>query len=491
MVTRLPEQEGAEGNVAEKKKVNKSMKANIGKLLKALVIEESDEREVTDGEELLWGVAKRAASVSKRGSKIASVFSEGQFTLPKLAFRLLQVDELAELDQTSHIVGNVNAFSAFSFENTGTKTYPLGEFTVNTTLATDMENIGEANTIDGITSEFIGMMNNLAGLSNFAGPPTNTSEPSHDSPIAQAVDINTKSTSYAGAAGASAKDQPKVNYDFCPLVADPVFDGVNISSPRKVVEKGGPRLIRNSPIILKKWSMDTRLLKEELTRIPLWVKLHDVLIQVFEEDFSDFSLIATFIGKPVTLDSYTSSMYSDSWGRSSFDWCLIEVNSEADIVDVVTIGILSLTGMGSLKKPSIPPIVTTSTVVTPTVEKSNDGFQMVGKKKKRKGKSKTTNGGQFAGPSVKQIVRYEPKVTTSTPKNRTTNVGDASKSLSMLKTTGTSSKNDNISTSDFYSALNDDEEDEDEDVENVYDESANLFPNTKSGGSSSFTAVAG
>ncbi|GKA20028.1 hypothetical protein Tco_0699943 [Tanacetum coccineum] len=34
MVTRVPEQEGAEGNVAEKKKVNKSMKANLGKLLK-------------------------------------------------------------------------------------------------------------------------------------------------------------------------------------------------------------------------------------------------------------------------------------------------------------------------------------------------------------------------------------------------------------------------------------------------------------------------
>ncbi|GKE31984.1 hypothetical protein Tco_1451306, partial [Tanacetum coccineum] len=79
------------------------------------------------------------------------------------------------------------------------------------------------------------------------------------------------STSYAGAAGASAKDQPKVNSNFRHLVADPVFDGVNIYIPRKVVEKvgleaileGGPWLIRNSPIILKKWSMDTRLFKEE------------------------------------------------------------------------------------------------------------------------------------------------------------------------------------------------------------------------------------
>ncbi|GKA96122.1 zinc knuckle CX2CX4HX4C containing protein [Tanacetum coccineum] len=268
------------------------------------------------------------------------------------------------------------------------------------------------------------------------------------------------STSYAGAAGASAKDQPKVNSNFRPLVVDPVFDGVNISIPRKVVEKvsihfehtlygyfigkrmafpiveyyarnnwakhgmkrimmntkgfffykfdsragleavleGGPWLISNSSIILKLWSMDTIFLKEELTRISIWVKLHNVPIQVFEED--GISLIAKFIGKPVMLDSYTSFMCNDSWDRSCFDWCLIEVNSEADLVDVVTIGIPSLTKDGFTKETICvdPPIVATSNVVTPTVEKTDDGFQAVGKKKKRKGKSKSTNGGQFAGP---------------------------------------------------------------------------------------------
>ncbi|GKC00330.1 zinc knuckle CX2CX4HX4C containing protein [Tanacetum coccineum] len=218
--------------------------------------------------------------------------------------------------------------------------------------------------------------------------------------------------------------------------------------------KGGPWLIRKSSIILKKWPMDTRLLKEELTRIPMWVKLHDVPIKVFEED--GISLIATFIGKPVMLDSYTSSMCNDSWGRSSFARCLIEVNSEADLVDVVTIGIPSLSEddftketirveyewrpprcdtckiFGHVhdycpKKVVSPPIVATSNVVTPNVEKTNDGFQTVGKTKKRKGKSKSTNG----------------------------------------------------------------EEEDEEDVENVYDESANLIQNTKAGGSSSFTAAAG
>ncbi|GJR60365.1 zinc knuckle CX2CX4HX4C containing protein [Tanacetum coccineum] len=309
------------------------------------------------------------------------------------------------------------------------------------------------------------------------------------------VDINTKSTSYVGVAGASAKDQPTVNSNFRHLVADHVFDGVNIYIPRKVVKKvstrfehtlygyfigkrmtfpvveycvrnnwakhrmkrimmntkgffffkfdswagleavleGGPWLIRNSLIFLKKWSMDTRLLKEELTRILIWVKF---------------------------------AMCNDSWGRSSFARCLIEVNSEADLVDVVTIGILSLIRDGFTKETIRvdPPIVTTSNVVTPTVEKNNDGFQTVGKKKKRKGKSKSTNGGQFVGLLVKQNVRYEPKAATSEPKKGATNVGNASKSSSMLKSAGTSSKKGNITTSNSYSALENEEEEDEEHV---------------------------
>nr|GFA57251.1 zinc knuckle CX2CX4HX4C [Tanacetum cinerariifolium] len=301
-----------------------------------------------------------------------------------------------------------------------------------------------ADYIDEITKLFGVSLRNPKDIDVFTN--SNTSVPSHESPIVQAVDINKKQTSYAGAVGASTKDQPKVCSNFLPLVANLVFDGVNIFIHRKVFEKGGPWLIRKSPIILKKWSMDTRLLKEELTRIPIWVKLHDVPIKVFEED--DISLIATFIGKPIMLDSYTSSMCNDSWGRSSFAQCLIKVNSEVDLVDVVTVGIPSLTGEGFTKetirveyewrppkcdickifghvhdhcpnKMVSPPIVTTLNVVAPTVVRTNDGFQTVGTKKKKK------------------------------------------------------------------------EEDDDEVVENVYDESANIFTNSQSGGSSSFIVVAG
>nr|GEU44531.1 hypothetical protein [Tanacetum cinerariifolium] len=234
------------------------------------------------------------------------------------------------------------------------------------------------------------------------------SKASPSDPIVQLVDNNTKSTSYARAAGASTKESPRVISNFRPLLDDSVFDSFNIYIPRKVVEK------------------------------------------------------------------------------SSFARCLIEVNSKTDLVDVVTIGVPSLTGYDFTKETihveyewrpprcylckifghvhddcpkrvMSPPIVTTSNVVTPTVVKTNDGFQTA---------------------------------IPSTPKKGSTYVGNASKSSIMSKTTSNSSKNDNIITSNSYSALNE-EEHKQEDFENVYDETANLFPNTKTSGSSSFTAAAG
>ncbi|GJS95703.1 hypothetical protein Tco_0802671 [Tanacetum coccineum] len=58
--------------------------------------------------------------------------------------------------------------------------------------------------------------------------------------IVQSVYIN-KSTSYAGVASRSVKDQPNVNSNFRTLVADLVFVGVNIFIPSKVVEKVSTR----------------------------------------------------------------------------------------------------------------------------------------------------------------------------------------------------------------------------------------------------------
>ncbi|GJV26603.1 hypothetical protein Tco_1379298 [Tanacetum coccineum] len=193
-------------------------------------------------------------------------------------------------------------------------------------------------------------------------------------PVVQSVDINTKSTSYVGAAGASVKDQPTANFNFRPLVANHVFDGVNISIPRKVIKKFSTQfehtlygyfIGKRTTFLVVEYYARNNWAKHRLKRIIMnskgffffkfdsrtgleAVKLHDVPLEVFEED--GICLIATFIGKPVMLDSYTSAMCNDSWGRSSFARCLIEVNSEADLVDDVTIGIPSLIGDGFTKE---------------------------------------------------------------------------------------------------------------------------------------------
>nr|GEZ73493.1 zinc knuckle CX2CX4HX4C [Tanacetum cinerariifolium] len=284
-------------------------------------------------------------------------------------------------------------------------------------------------------------------------------------------------------------------------VGNTTMDTVNPLDP-------GPWMIRNSLIILKKWSMDTILCKEELTRILVWVKIHDVPIQVFSED--SFSITTSQIGKPIMLDYYTTSMCIESWGISSFSYCLIEINADDVLKESLTIGVPLIEGTAftietvsieyewkpprcdlckifgyvqyhCLKKVSITPAVVTFTVATPTVENTNDGFQTKGKNKKKQGKSKSTNGVQFSGHSIKQSVRYEPKATTSAPKKGATNVGNASKSSSMLKTTTTSTMQGNIPMSNPYFALDDES---DEEVENVYDESADLFQSKKTDGSS-------
>ncbi|GJQ98154.1 retrovirus-related pol polyprotein from transposon TNT 1-94 [Tanacetum coccineum] len=158
--------------------------------------------------------------------------------------------------------------------------------------------------------------------------------------IVQSIEINTIPKSYAGAARDATKDQTNVTSNFCSLVTDKVFDGVNISIPRKVVEKVS-LLFENTlygyfigkrmafPVVeyyvknnwakygLKRIMMnakgffffkfDSRAgLDAVLERGPWMVKLHDVPIQVFEED--EISLIATYLRKPIMLDSYTSSM---------------------------------------------------------------------------------------------------------------------------------------------------------------------------------------
>ncbi|GKA04116.1 FAR1 DNA binding domain, zinc finger, SWIM-type, MULE transposase domain containing protein [Tanacetum coccineum] len=48
--------------------------------------------------------------------------------------------------------------------------------------------------------------------------------------------------------------------------------------------ENSPWFIRNSPLILKKWHPDLNLLKKDVGTIPVWVKIHSVIVTMFSED---------------------------------------------------------------------------------------------------------------------------------------------------------------------------------------------------------------
>nr|GEX05213.1 hypothetical protein [Tanacetum cinerariifolium] len=66
-------------------------------------------------------------------------------------------------------------------------------------------------------------------------------------------------------------------------------------------------------IVANYWNPDVNLLKKDVGNVSVLVKLLGVPVTTFGED--GLSVIATKIGTPLMLDSYTSDMCLQSWGR--------------------------------------------------------------------------------------------------------------------------------------------------------------------------------
>ncbi|GJR12033.1 zinc knuckle CX2CX4HX4C containing protein [Tanacetum coccineum] len=92
------------------------------------------------------------------------------------------------------------------------------------------------------------------------------------------------------------------------------IDGVVHTSPNKSgsekfsssegvdsVLRDGPWMIHEIPIFLNKWSPSVSILKEELSRVPVWMKFHDVLLVAYTSD--DLSLISTKIGILIEINA--------------------------------------------------------------------------------------------------------------------------------------------------------------------------------------------
>nr|GEW16222.1 hypothetical protein [Tanacetum cinerariifolium] len=105
-----------------------------------------------------------------------------------------------------------------------------------------------------------------------------------------------------------------------------------------------PGTIRNNPLTLKKWHPDENILQEDVITVPVWVKLYGVPITAFSED--GLSAIATKLGTPLMLDSYTSDMCMQSWGRSSLARVMIELRADVELKENIIVAMPKITREG-------------------------------------------------------------------------------------------------------------------------------------------------
>ncbi|GJR04057.1 zinc knuckle CX2CX4HX4C containing protein [Tanacetum coccineum] len=114
-----------------------------------------------------------------------------------------------------------------------------------------------------------------------------------------------------------------------------------------VMEKGmegSPWRIKLVPIILKVWMPNTILKRENVSIVPLWVKMHNVPIVAYSKVGLD--LISAKVGRLIRLDAHTNSICCNSWGRSDYARALVEVSAEAPLVDSVDVVIPLDDGVG-------------------------------------------------------------------------------------------------------------------------------------------------
>ncbi|GKC89847.1 primary amine oxidase-like protein [Tanacetum coccineum] len=103
------------------------------------------------------------------------------------------------------------------------------------------------------------------------------------------------------------------------------------------VLRDGPWMIRGIPIFLNKWSPSVSLLKDDLSRVPVWVKFHDVPLVAYTSD--GFSLIATKIAlnvnNPIIEEVVTGSEATTSGTQE-------EGHSSTPIVEKINVLVIQI-----------------------------------------------------------------------------------------------------------------------------------------------------
>nr|GEU78484.1 phosphonates import ATP-binding protein like [Tanacetum cinerariifolium] len=153
--------------------------------------------------------------------------------------------------------------------------------------------------------------------------------------------------------------------------------------------ENGSYMIQNVPIILKKWSPDANLSKEDLTKL-------------------------------IMLDSYRSSMCMECWGRGSFARALIESDATCGLKEKLVVVIPKSEGSGYRMETIWPSISDSQPNAGKHKDIKDDGFQNVKHKTSKGGdweiQGKSQGSGFTHSLPKRQMPKYAyQKKTTSTP----------------------------------------------------------------------------
>ncbi|GKB01579.1 RNA-directed DNA polymerase, eukaryota, reverse transcriptase zinc-binding domain protein [Tanacetum coccineum] len=81
---------------------------------------------------------------------------------------------------------------------------------------------------------------------------------------------------------------------------------------------------------------------DDVCNIPVWVKFHDISIPVFTK--YGLSDIATKLGKPMILDSYTTTTCMDSWGMASYAKAMVELRADVELKNTIVVVVPKFVG---------------------------------------------------------------------------------------------------------------------------------------------------
>ncbi|GJV14412.1 zinc knuckle CX2CX4HX4C containing protein [Tanacetum coccineum] len=99
----------------------------------------------------------------------------------------------------------------------------------------------------------------------------------------------------------------------------------------------GPWRIRPVPLILNVWNPISELKREDIKKVPVWVKLFNVPVVAYSK--VGLNLITAKLGRLIKFDAHTSNMCLNSWGMNSYARVLVEISAEKELVESLVVAV--------------------------------------------------------------------------------------------------------------------------------------------------------